>query len=141
MDNITYECAICSFKLWLPIKRLKTTTLGLYDDARYPGRCILVFHEHKEDFAELDTESAFSFIKDAQEAAIAIKKATTAERINYAILGNAEPHLHMHLIPRKKKDDPVPNRSPWNHPEPSSKLSFDRRVSIMKSIAYFLTNI
>jgi diadenosine tetraphosphate (Ap4A) HIT family hydrolase len=141
MHDITFECKMCSFKLWLPIIRLKTSTLGLYDDARYPGRCILVFHNHIEDFAELDNESALSFIKDAQKAAMAIRKTTMAERINYAILGNAEPHLHMHLIPRKKQDDPIPNRSPWNHPAPLSKLSFNKRISTMEMIAHFLTTI
>lgn len=135
MSETTYECKICSFRLWLPIKKLSVSTLGLYDDARYPGRCILVYHEHLEDFAELDIDSAARFIEDVQKAARAIKKATNADRMNYAILGNTEPHLHFHLIPRKIDNEPIPNRSPWNHPDPLSQLPSNERILIMKAIA------
>ena len=138
MNETTFECGTCSFKLWLPIKNLEVSTLGLYDDSRYPGRCLLVFNEHIENFEELDINLAACFIKDIQKAAKAIKRAIMADKINYAILGNAEPHLHVHLIPRKKEGDPIPNRSPWNHPEPCSKLPLNKRDFIIKEIAYAL---
>jgi diadenosine tetraphosphate (Ap4A) HIT family hydrolase len=64
-----------------------------------------------------------------------IKKAINGDRMNYAILGNTEPHLHFHLIPRKIDNEPIPNRSPWNHPDPLSQLPSNERIFIMKAIS------
>jgi diadenosine tetraphosphate (Ap4A) HIT family hydrolase len=46
----------------------------------------------------------------------ALLKVTGAARINYAILGNAEPALHAHVIPRYT-DEPEAQRSshPWSY--------------------------
>jgi diadenosine tetraphosphate (Ap4A) HIT family hydrolase len=42
--------------------------------------------------------------------------ATGAERINYEILGNVEPALHAHVIPRHAAEDPELRKKPvWLH--------------------------
>jgi len=133
--DVTYECSECGFRLFLPIARLSMSTLGLYDDARFPGRCLLVFHDHVEDLTELSTAAATGFLWDMRVAAAVIRQVTAADHINYAILGNAEPHLHAHLIPRNRKADPVPRQSPWSHPEPSRPLPETERDSIIHRIA------
>jgi diadenosine tetraphosphate (Ap4A) HIT family hydrolase len=46
----------------------------------------------------------------------ALRDVMKVDRVNYALLGNAEPHLHWHLIPRSKELNPIPTKSPWNHP-------------------------
>lgn len=117
-----FRCARCGFELWLPAAELPSTVLGLYDDARFPGRCLLVLREHHEDLATLAPDLAALFLQDAQVVGRVLKRVTGTDRINYAILGNAEPHLHFHLIPRYP-DDPVPHRAPWSHPEPRRALA------------------
>ncbi|MGD9211916.1 MAG: HIT domain-containing protein [Desulfobacteraceae bacterium] len=134
IENNDFKCRECAFRLYLPIKRLNVATLGLYDDNRYPGRCILVYHEHIEFFEDLEDHELFEFIKDIQHASKVIKKAVNAKRINYAILGNAESHLHAHIIPRKPDKEPIPNQAPWAHPEKSSPLSQEKRSKIIESI-------
>jgi diadenosine tetraphosphate (Ap4A) HIT family hydrolase len=116
-DDARYTCKECAFDVWLPIVELETSTLGLYDDVRFPGRCLLVYHEHVEHLTELTTAAACAFFEDARTAASAILGITGASRMNYAVLGNTEPHLHFHLIPRIVASDPVPTRPPWDHPE------------------------
>lgn len=101
------------------------STLGLYNDARFPGRCILALHEHYEDLGDVDPVLLVEYIGDVRRAGRAIKAATTADRMNYAVLGNTMPHVHFHLIPRVLEDDPVPRRPPWEHPSPASALSGD----------------
>ncbi len=130
-----FSCSHCGFALWLPVASLNVSTLGLYDDARFPGRCILALNEHAEDFALMSDDLAFDFILDARLAARAIAEAMAVPRVNYAILGNAEPHVHFHLIPRNPDVDPVPNRSPWNHPDPVRKLDGNLRNGICERIA------
>jgi diadenosine tetraphosphate (Ap4A) HIT family hydrolase len=129
-----YECPVCSFRVWLPLAELSVSLLGLYDDARYPGRCILVLKEHAEDFASLPSRLTVPFVDDAQRAARTIRKATKATLMNYAILGNAEPHIHVHLIPRVSGGDPVPRQSPWSTPLEKRPLDDARRLAISASI-------
>jgi diadenosine tetraphosphate (Ap4A) HIT family hydrolase len=100
--------------LFKPIGELSVSTLGLYDDGRFPGRCLLALNSHAEHFEDLPRTLAQQLTDDIQRAASAIRKATAAKRINLAILGNVEPHLHVHLIPRGGVSDPVPGRSPWS---------------------------
>lgn len=113
-----YACRVCQFELWHPLAELEASVLGFYDDARFPGRCILAYREHADDFASLGDEERNRFMGDVADVGRAIKLATGADRINYAILGNTVPHLHMHLIPRMRSREPLPNRPPWEDPRP-----------------------
>ena len=135
---INYKCSVCDFKLWNPITNhdlsvLSCSYLGLYDDARFPGRCIISYNEHVEDFAYMELFDMTAFMSDVQWAGRAIQEATGAKRINYAILGNAVPHVHAHLIPRYGTD-PVPNKSPWNHPDDVTPLADGLKDEIIEKI-------
>lgn len=112
-------CAQCSFSLFVPVSELRTSTLGLYDDARYPGRSLLVYRlEHVESIEELRDSAASAFMADIQSAASAIRQVTGASRVNVALLGNSIPHLHAHLIPRKPQYEPKPDRPIWEDARP-----------------------
>lgn len=132
-----YRCEQCEFELWLPICRLACSTLGLYDDSRFPGRCILVLHEHIENLASLPKSLGYQFIDDIRLAEQALRAVTGAARVNWAVLGNVEPHLHVHLVPRVG-DEPFPDRSPWEHPDPICPLPVDRRGELMTALRVHL---
>lgn len=132
--NPNYKCPTCGFSLWNPIAELKVSALGLYDDSRFPGRCILVLHEHAEDLIEMSLDLARAFVSDTQIAARAIQKVAAAKRINYAILGNVESHIHFHLIPRLWPGDPIPEKSPWAHPLPKLQLPPNEVARLVTSI-------
>ena len=129
-----YSCQLCDFSLYLPIAELSCSVLGLYDDARFPGRCLLALSDHHEEFSELNSSLTKEFVKDMQVAARAIKRAVQATRMNYAILGNAAAHLHAHIIPRQAKDDPIPRKSPWSHPNATSPLDETTKRQIIEAI-------
>lgn len=116
-------CQQCGFELWEPIAQSQCTSLGLYSDDRFPGRCILSLNEHRDSLESLPMDTMVSFLRDAQIAMKAIRQATNATRVNIAILGNREPHLHAHLIPRFPKNEQFPDCSPWNDLRPKRKLS------------------
>lgn len=120
--TVSYTCPKCGFDLWLPLVTLDVSTLGFYDDARFPGRCLLVLHDHHEELSDVDRGLLSRFVGDVQRAGRAIKAATEADRMNYAVLGNVVPHVHFHLIPRALTSDPIPRRPPWEHPLPVSPL-------------------
>ena len=130
-----FECAVCGFRLWHPICELGVSSLGFYDDERFPGRCLLTFRRHVEHLTEVSEGEAAAFIRDSQAAARAILDCTRADRINYAILGNTEPHLHMHLIPRVQSTDPIPTRPPWEHPEEKRPMEPEAAQALVRAIA------
>ncbi len=129
-----YACSRCGFSLWLPVAELRVSSLGLYDDDRYPGRCLLVLNEHFEDFSQLPSSLIEDFVADLQRAAQAITRVVGAERMNYALLGNVEPHVHFHLIPRTPIGDPAPGQSPWSTTIRKASLDPSRRNELIKAI-------
>ena len=115
-----WSCQSCGFSLWMPVQAptLSITRVGLYDDARFPCRCIVVFDRHIEGVEALDSDQLMSFWKDVVRVGTAVRRATGAVRINYAVLGNVTAHLHAHVIPRQPSSEPLPTRSPWSDPRP-----------------------
>lgn len=138
-SELSYRCDRCEMTLWLPLVRLTVSTLGLYDDDRFPGRCLLVVHEHHEDMTTMPDELASALLGDARRAALAITAAVSADRINYAVLGNGTPHVHYHVIPRKWDIDPAPGRSPWTSARPARPLPADVRRAVSATIISGLT--
>ena len=122
MNSPEFACEICGFKIFIPIVKLQVSYLGLYDDSRFPGRCLLVYHRHCEHFENLRGKELAEFVDDIQVCIASLKKALNVDRVNFAVLGNVESHLHVHLIPRSDIDDPVPRQAPWAHPKRSSRL-------------------
>ena len=53
-------------------------------------------------------------------------KVTGAYRINYAIMGNSDPYLHAHIVPRYS-DEPEEylHDQPWSYPERSGVEGVD----------------
>lgn len=128
------SCEQCGFDLWIPIASLEVADLGLYSDGRFPGRCILKIREHFDSLEELPEETALAFLRDTQKSMAAIRLATNAERVNFAVLGNAVAHVHGHLIPRFPGAEERPKSSPWDDPRPRcslpSQLESEIRVAI-----------
>lgn len=124
-------CGSCSFQLWLPYGELTRSSLGLYSDARFPGRTILTLNDHYEQLDQVPRTLANDFMEDMQQAVALLKTALGSPRINVAILGNAEAHVHAHLIPRYPTQEPLPERSPWDDPRPRVKLEPAEEVRLL----------
>lgn len=121
-DGPSRACATCGFSLWVPIAALSVSHVGLYDDARFPGRMIVSLNEHVEHYDQADPEVLSAFMSDLQRASLVLRKMGNVERVNVAILGNKDPHLHAHLIPRRVDDDNY-GLSPWENAAEHSKLT------------------
>jgi diadenosine tetraphosphate (Ap4A) HIT family hydrolase len=129
-----YRCGACGFELRNHVGDLSASQVGLFDDARFPGRSLVVYESHVEDVNDLSFERASAFFEDCRRAGRAIASATGAERINYAILGNAEPHLHCHVIPRRPDLEPRPDRPPWEDPRPQVGLGAERVTALIGAL-------
>ena len=129
------SCSVCGFAQARPIARLRASTLAFYDDARFPGRGVLVLNEHATRIEDLPLEQARDLALDVRHAAAAIRAAAGAGRINYAAFGNVVPHVHVHLIPRHGDWETAPQATAWDHPEPERQLDpgqADRLVAAIR---------
>lgn len=133
------ECDECSFGLWLPIANLSTSSLGLYSDNRFPGRCILSLTEHYEALEDVPACLLNRFMDDVRNALTAIKKATGSQRVNFAILGNTVSHVHAHLIPRYPENEAFPGMSPWNDSRVKTSLDEVQEKGLVDAISECLT--
>lgn len=124
----------CGFQLFNPVVSLQVSHLGVYDDARFPGRSILMLDAHEEAFEDLSEGLMVEFMKDAQKAIQAIKMSTGVHRVNFAILGNTVPHVHAHLIPRYPDMESKPGSSPWDDPRVKTQLKFKHLTQLMKKL-------
>jgi diadenosine tetraphosphate (Ap4A) HIT family hydrolase len=64
------------------------------------GYCLLLPDPVVKDLNELKDEARAQFLADMAVLGDAVLAATGAMRINYEILGNLDPALHAHVIPR-----------------------------------------
>lgn len=117
------DCPVCGFGLWLPILGMTESEVGLHSDARFPGRCIVALRNHFDHFSDVPAIQLVTYMEEIQFVVDAIKKATGSSRVNVAILGNAESHVHAHLIPRHPAKELLPDKAPWEDPRPKEQLS------------------
>jgi diadenosine tetraphosphate (Ap4A) HIT family hydrolase len=76
----------------------------------------------------LATQERAQFMNDMARLGDALLKVTGAARINYAILGNQEPALHAHVIPRYAEEpDELRVAHPWAY-DWQAAPAFDRAV-------------
>lgn len=134
-----YSCPRCGFELWVPVTSLSVSDVGFYDDNRFPGRCLVVLRKHYDHLDEVPLSLSNDFLHEVKRVGAALRAVVGVARINYAVLGNVEPHVHAHVIPRGGDADLVPGRSPWEHPKPAAPLSPARRDEIVGSLRRRLT--
>ena len=74
----------------------------------------------------LGSQERAVYLQDVARLGDALLKLTGAARINYAILGNQDPALHTHVIPRYADEpDPLRTSHPWAYDWDAAPL-FDR---------------
>lgn len=80
------------------------------------GYCLLLPDPVVTDLNALAGDTRRQFLGDMARLGDAVLRVTGAERINYEILGNVEPALHAHVIPRHTNEAPeLRTRPVWLH--------------------------
>ena len=109
------NCAYCTKPetlkaVMMEVVELPASTVYLWKDSRYPGRCVVALKGHARELFALEPARRQQFMDEVSAVAAAIQQGFQADKINYAIFGDAVPHLHFHLVP-KRKDGPE-----WGQP-------------------------
>lgn len=111
-----YTCPTCQFVVANPVGRLSVSRIGLFSDARFPGRSIVSLRDHYDDLTAAPPAVAELFMTDIQCAARIVRRATGADRVDVALSGAAGAHVHAHLVPRRRDRDPRPDHGPDEDP-------------------------
>jgi histidine triad (HIT) family protein len=73
----------------------------------FPGHCLVIPRKHFETLSDLPGDLVAPYFKDVQLIARAVEKAMGAEGTFVAMnnrVSQSVPHLHVHVVPRKRKD-------------------------------------
>jgi diadenosine tetraphosphate (Ap4A) HIT family hydrolase len=98
------------------VGRMPSGWAVLGDPQILPGYCLLLSDPVVPDLNALGGESRRQFLEDMARLGDAVLAEMAAERINYEILGNVEPALHAHVIPRYAWEVPERRRTAvWLH--------------------------
>ncbi len=133
---MAFRCGVCGFELFVPIVEGADTAVGLYDDRRFPGRCIVVLKAHAEHLDEVPPASRDALLERSTDVGRVLRAVCGSDRVNYAVLGNVHSHVHVHVIPRGGPHDVNPGRPPWENPLPAERLEPDelhRLVSALRT--------
>jgi ATP adenylyltransferase len=108
--------------LMIELAPLSVSTLYLFKEQTYRGRCIVAYNGHVNELYELPAGDLAKFTSDVACAAKAIRTAMGAAKINYGAYSDKLPHLHVHLVP-KYVDGPAWGTTFTMMPDPKVLLS------------------
>jgi diadenosine tetraphosphate (Ap4A) HIT family hydrolase len=99
------------------------------------GHAAVVFRgRHVADLGDLTPEELAHYWRDVQHVGRAISRAFAPCHVNYLLLGNLAPHLHVHVVPRYLDDSAPGMPLPWA-PSPVPENVFDRQFSQLRDVS------
>jgi diadenosine tetraphosphate (Ap4A) HIT family hydrolase len=91
--------------LMMEIGKLSVSTVFLFKEQTYQGRCNVVYKDHVKELYQLDEQELTAFMNDVKKVAAAIDKAFQPNKINYGAYGDTLHHLHMHIVPKYEEKE------------------------------------
>src|SRR3954469_18466637 len=73
----------------------------------FPGHCLLIPKEHYETLSDLPAHLIGPYFKNVQRLSLAVESALKADGTFVAMnnrVSQSVPHLHTHVVPRRRKD-------------------------------------
>ncbi len=104
------DCLYCSrnqlqHDLMIEICNLGASTLFLFKEQTYRGRCVVAYKDHVNELFELSPEDQQAFMADVSHVAKTMSSVFGAKKINYGAYSDKLQHLHFHIVP-KYEDGP-----------------------------------
>ena len=118
------------------VARLASGWAVMGDPQLLPGYCLLLPDPVVGHLNELDADARKMLLYEASVVGDALLELTDAVRINYEILGNLEPALHVHIFPRFDNEPAALKTRPvWFYDwEQAPKFDPERDALLMNEI-------
>lgn len=99
------DCLYCNKNqvqkdLMIEVCDLEVSTVYLFKEQTYRGRCIVAYAEHNIELYELEGIGLLSYMEDVNKVARVMKELYNPVKINYGAYSDKLPHLHIHLVPK-----------------------------------------
>jgi len=82
------------------------------DHQWHRGYAVVALKKHVREPYDLTPDVQGEHFREVMRAAEAIAKTFRPVKMNFSCYGNAEPHVHWHVVPRYA-GDPYPGKDPW----------------------------
>ena len=82
------------------VGQMKAGTLYLFKAQAHKGRCVLALKSHHRELWECEPQERADFAEDLARASKAIQDLWGCTKLNLASFGDANPHLHFHIVPK-----------------------------------------
>jgi len=122
----------------IAVADLRMSRLFLAKNQYVPGYCVLMCQRHVIEPYELTTDERIQFFDDLAMAGRVLHTVFQADKMNYNILGNVIPHLHVHIVPRYFTDN-APHRP--IDPTPSGQEVYLSAEAYAERIALIRTHL
>lgn len=119
--------------LMIEIAPLEVSTLYLFKEQTYHGRCLVAYRGHLNELFELPDAELALFTRDVARAARAMQAAFSPAKINYGAYSDKLPHLHVHLVP-KYVDGPSWGTTFTMMPDPKKLLSAEDYAALIAAV-------
>ena len=86
--------------LMIEICELSVSTVYLFKEQTYRGRCNVTLNKHTGNLFDLSDDELKSFILDVSKVAKAVNKVFSPNKINYGSYADKMQHFHMHVVPK-----------------------------------------
>lgn len=105
--NDADDCLYCTrppelFDAMAEVATFPDSVVYLHRDDRYPGRCVVAARRHARELYDLEDAERDGYLRDVARVAAAIRDTVSPDKINYAVYGDLFPHLHFHLVPKRR---------------------------------------
>lgn len=133
---VTSPCELCESPGGLILYEDDLARIVLVDDDERPGFCRVILRRHVAETTDLSPDDRRHLMDMVFATEKAVRDIVAPDKMNVASLGNVVPHVHWHVIPRRRDDAHFPNpiwgtrlRDP-SPPPPPPNLSGKLRAAI-----------
>jgi diadenosine tetraphosphate (Ap4A) HIT family hydrolase len=137
--NASHACGICALidraragEFPDFVAELPNSFVILGDAQFYRGYCVVLARSHIQEIHLMPAAEARALFDETVAVGRAVAGTVNPAKLNYECLGNVEPHVHWHVLPRFESD-PMRAAPIWLRPETERKVKLedaDRRALI-----------
>ena len=116
------------------ITDLKLCQIRLQDNAKFPWIMLIPKRNKVSQILDLNRKDQIRLMDEIQYCSKIMKKNFPCDNLNVEKVGNIVPQLHIHIVPRHKKDPSWPLSIWVVKGKPYSKLALSKMIVKLQSI-------
>ena len=116
------------------IADLKLCQIRLQDNAKFPWIMLIPKRNKVSQILDLNRKDQIRLMDEIQYCSKIMKKNFPCDNLNVEKVGNIVPQLHIHIVPRHKKDPSWPLSIWVVKGEPYSKFALSKMIVKLQSI-------